>query len=183
MTSYTEKQLLGTKTGANLRTAFSGECQARSKYDLFARTARQEGYEQIAGFFEETAANELAHAQLWFTALSGIGNTAANLKDAAAGEHWEWSEMYDRFAEEAKADGFPELAARFRLVAEVEKAHEERFQRLVGSVEARTVFANTGMSVWQCRNCGFLFVGKAAPAACPVCEYKQSFFQLKPENY
>ncbi|MCD7821361.1 MAG: rubrerythrin family protein [Clostridiales bacterium] len=175
------KELLGTKTDQNLRTAFAGETQARSKYDFFAQVAHREGFEQIAAIFRETADNEREHARLWFQALSGIADTALNLKSAAAGEHYEWTEMYTHFAEDAEAEGFSELAARFRLVAAVEKGHEERFQKLIRSVEAQTVFARAGEVVWECRKCGHLVVAKRAPELCAVCGAGQGYFQVKPE--
>lgn len=183
MKAYGMEELKGTRTAQNLRNAFSGECEARSKYDFFAQSARQEGYEQIAELFEYTAQNEMMHARLWFTALSGLGDTKANLTAAAQGEHWEWSEMYERFAREAEEEHFPELAAKFRQVAAVEKSHEERFRRLLHNVEAQKVFAKCGESVWECRACGHLVWSKSAPAACPVCGHEQAFFQLKAENY
>lgn len=183
MKAYTEQQLIGTKTDANLRTAFAGETQARSKYDFFAQVARNEGYEQIAEIFETTARNEMMHAKLWFTALSGLSTTNLNLKNAAEGENWEWTDMYARFAKDAEEEGFPELAAKFRLVGAVERGHEERFRRLIDNVEMQKVFEKAGEAIWECRICGHLVIGKKAPQICPVCEYKQSFFQVKAENY
>jgi ferredoxin hydrogenase len=178
-----EQRLIGTKTDKNLRAAFAGETQARSKYDYFAATAKKEGYQQIAALFHETAENEKQHALLWFQALNGIGDTTLNLKSAIEGEHYEWTEMYVQFAKDAEEEGFQELAARFRLVGEIEKEHEERFRRLVQSVEAQTVFEKAGTVVWQCRKCGHLVIAKAAPQICPVCGYAQGYFQLKAENY
>lgn len=183
MKAYTKQQLEGTKTGSNLRSAFSGECEARSRYDYFAQVARQEGYEQMAEFFEYTAQNEMQHARLWFTALSGLGTTPENLKAAADGEHWEWSEMYDRFAREAEEEGFPELANSFRMTAQVEKSHEDRFRRLLHNMEAQKVFQKCGESLWECRACGHLYWGKAAPQRCPLCGHEQAFFQIKADNY
>lgn len=177
------KMLIGTKTDQNLRAAFAGETQARSKYDYFAQVAKKEGYEQIAAIFHETADNEKEHARLWFTALSGIGDTALNLKDAADGEHYEWTDMYATFAKEAEEEGFHELAARFRLVAAVEKGHEERFRKLLHSVEAQTVFEKAGEVIWECRKCGHLVIARRAPEICAVCGHSQGYFQVKPENY
>ncbi|MCQ2442444.1 MAG: rubrerythrin family protein [Oscillospiraceae bacterium] len=183
MNAYSIQQLQNTKTGQNLRSAFSGESEARNKYSFFAQVARQEGYEQIAELFEYTAQNEMQHARMWFTALSGLGTTKENLTASAQGEHWEWSEMYAQFAQDAKEEGFPKLAAKFQLVAEVEKSHEDRFRRLLHNVEAQKVFARCGESIWECRACGHLVWSQTAPVVCPVCEHKQSFFQLKAENY
>lgn len=184
MKTYTMEQLKGTKTDKNLRNAFSGECEARSKYDYFAQVARQEGYEQIAELFEYTALNEMQHARLWFEAMSGLtGTTSDNLVSAAQGEHWEWAEMYERFAKDAEEEGFQELAVKFRQVATVEKQHEDRFRRLIHNVNAKKVFEKCGDSVWECRACGHLVWSKKAPEQCPVCGHEQAFFQLKAENY
>lgn len=177
------QELRGTRTERNLRRAFSGEAEARSRYSLFAQTARQEGYEQIAELFESTARNELEHARLWLAALSGLGKTKENLTASAQGEHWEWSEMYEGFAQDAEEEGFHELAAKFRQVGAVEKNHEERFRRLIHNVEADKVFQKCGESIWECRACGHVVWGKAAPDACPVCGSRQGWFQLKQENY
>lgn len=175
--------LAGTQTEQNLRFAFSGESEARNKYTFFAKTAKREGYEQIAAIFEETAQNEKAHAKLWFEALSGIGNTLENLKNAAAGENYEWSEMYAEFAKTAKSEGFPELAFAFEKVAEVERTHEDRYNRLITNISSDKVFAKDRDTQWICRNCGFTFTGKEAPTSCPVCNHPQSYFQLYAENY
>lgn len=183
MKTYTMEQLNGTKTILNLRNAFSGECEARSKYDYFAQVARQEGYEQIGELFEYTALNEMQHGRIWFTMLDGLGTTTQNLTSAAGGEHWEWSDMYARYAKDAEEEGFSELAAKFRQVAEVEKSHEERFRRLIHNIDAQKVFSKCGESIWECRACGHVVWSKSAPAVCPVCEHQQSFFQLKAENY
>ncbi len=179
-----QKKLAGTKTHANLRAAFSGESEARNKYTFFAGKAREEGYEQIAAIFEETAANEQAHAKLWYALLTdGIGTTAENLKGAAEGEHYEWADMYDTFAKEAEAEGFPGIASKFRQVAAIEKEHEERYRKLLQNVEDALVFSRDGDAVWICRNCGHVVIGKNTPAMCPVCQYPQGYFQLKAENY
>lgn len=175
----------GSRTEANLMAAFAGESQARNKYTYYASQARKDGYEQIAAIFEETAANEKEHAKLWFKALhdGGIPSTLENLKDAAAGENYEWTDMYKKFAEEAEEEGFKELAAAFKMVAKIEKSHEERYLKLVENLEKGIVFAKTGEVVWLCRNCGHLHVGKTAPQVCPVCKHPQSFFEIKAENY
>ena len=174
----------GTKTLENLQTAFAGESQARNKYTYFASVAKKEGYEQIAAIFLETAENEKEHAKLWFKELEGIGDTLTNLKHAAEGENYEWTEMYKEFADVAEKEGFPELAARFRLVAEVEKHHEERYKVLFANVENNEVFTKkTGIKVWKCRNCGYIYVGKEAPKVCPTCAHPQAFFELEAKNY
>lgn len=173
----------GTKTEKNLEAAFSGESQARNKYTYFASVAKKEGYEQIAALFEETANNEKEHAKLWFKALSGIGDTAANLLSAAEGENYEWTDMYKGFAEDAEAEGFPVLAAQFRMVAEVEKAHEKRYRALLSNVDMKKVFEKAEETMWECRNCGHLVMGKKAPEVCPVCAHPQSFFEVRKENY
>jgi NADH-quinone oxidoreductase subunit G len=177
------KSLAGTKTEKNLQAAFAGESQARNKYTYFANVAKREGYEQIAEIFLSTARNEQEHARLWFEALGGIGDTAANLKAAAAGENYEWTDMYDGFAKDAEAEGFPELAARFRAVAAIEKTHEERYRKLLHNVEMKQVFEKAGEYMWECRICGHIVVGPKAPEVCPVCGYSQAYFQLRAENY
>ena len=173
----------GTKTEKNLMTAFAGESQARNKYTYFASVARKEGYEQIAEIFQRTADNEKEHAKLWFKALGGLGDTAANLIAAAEGENYEWTDMYDTFAKEADEEGFHELAAQFRGVAAIERAHEQRHRALAGNLEEDNVFTKIGMVVWECRNCGHLVMGTAAPAVCPVCNHPQAYFELRSENY
>lgn len=173
----------GTKTELNLREAFAGETQARSQYTFFASVAKKQGFEQIAALFLKTAENEKEHAKLWLKALGGIGDTKANLEAAAAGEHYEWTDMYARFAKDAEEEGFSELAAQFRGVAEIEKSHEERFRALLNNVEMQTVFEKAGEAMWECRNCGHLVIGKQAPAVCPVCAHPQAFFELHAENY
>ena len=173
----------GTKTEQNLRAAFSGESEARNKYTFFASKAKKEGYEQIAALFLKTADNEKEHAKLWFKELNGIGDTAENLLNAAEGENYEWTDMYDGFARTAEAEGFPELAARFRLVAEIERHHEERYRALLKNVETAEVFARSEVRVWECRNCGHIVVGLAAPEVCPTCNHPQSYFELRAENY
>ena len=175
--------LKGTKTEQNLMTAFAGESQARNKYTYFASVAKKEGYEQIAAIFEETANNEKEHAKLWFKALGGLGDTAANLLAAAEGENYEWTDMYDTFAKEAEAEGFKALAAQFRMVAAIEKAHEERYRKLLSNVEMQKVFEKGEMTMWECRNCGHLVMGTKAPGACPVCAHPQSYFEVRKENY
>ncbi len=175
--------LAGTKTEQNLRNAFSGESEARNKYTFFADVARREGYEQIAAIFEETASNEREHAEIWFQELSGIGNTGQNLKSAAAGEHYEWSDMYAGFAADAKAEGFNDLALKFEQVARIEKEHEERYQALIKNVQENRVFKKPEEIRWICRNCGFSFTGTEAPEKCPVCGHGQAYFQEKAENY
>ena len=177
-------QLKGTKTEANLRAAFSSESEARNKYTYSASQAKKEGYNQIAAIFEETAQNEKEHAKLWFRLLQGgIHDTLTNLKDAAEGERYEWAEMYAAFAKEAREEGFDTIAAMFEGVAKVEKAHEERYNKLAENVEKVRVFSKDGVVVWQCLNCGALFVGDEAPEICPVCAHHQGYFQIKPENY
>ena len=175
--------LKGTKTEQNLMTAFAGESQARNKYTYFASVAKKEGYEQIAAIFQETADNEKEHAKLWFKALGGLGDTAANLVAAAEGENYEWTDMYDTFAKEAEEEGFKALAAQFRMVAAIEKAHEERYRALLHNVEAQEVFKRSSVKVWECRNCGHLVMGLKAPSVCPVCAHPQSFFEVRKENY
>lgn len=173
----------GTKTEKNLEAAFAGESQARNKYTYFAAVAQREGYEQIAELFLKTARNEQEHARLWFEALGHIGNTAANLLAAAEGENYEWTDMYDGFAKDAEEEGFPELAEKFRKVAAVEKAHEERYRALLKNVEMQQVFEKGELTMWECRICGHLVMGKKAPEVCPVCGYSQSFFEVRKENY
>ena len=176
-------ELKGTKTEANLWEAFAGESQARNKYTYYAAQARKDGYEQIAAFFEETAGNEKEHAKLWFKELGGIGTTAENLAAAAEGENYEWTDMYEGFARTAEEEGFPELAAKFRLVAAIEKHHEERYRALLRNVEIQEVFKKSEVKVWECRNCGHIVVGTAAPEVCPTCNHPQSYFEITAENY
>lgn len=173
----------GTETEKNLRNAFSGESEARNKYTYFASVAKKEGYEQIAALFRDTADNEKEHAKMWFKELNGIGDTADNLKAAAEGENYEWTEMYAGFAETAEREGFPELAQKFRLVAEIEKHHEERYRALLKNVETASVFEKSEVKVWECRNCGHIVVGTKAPEVCPVCNHPQSYFEVHEENY
>ena len=163
--------------------AYSGESQARNKYTYYAGVAKNEGYEQIAAIFRETADNEKEHAEIWFKLLGGIGDTKANLLAGVAGENYEWTVMYDQFAKEADEEGFTEIAAKFRMVAAIEKTHEETYQALINNVNSEKVFSKDGELLWQCRNCGHEYIGKEAPAICPVCEHLQSYFQVKPENY
>ena len=176
-------ELKGTKTEKNLWAAFAGESQARNKYTYFASVAKREGYEQISAIFLKTAENEKEHAKLWFRELGGIGDTAANLEAAAAGENYEWTDMYEQFAREAEEEGFKALAARFRMVGAIEKAHEERYRALLHNVEAQEVFKKSEVKVWECRNCGHIVVGTKAPEICPVCAHPQSFFEVREENY
>ena len=178
-------ELKGSKTEQNLMTAFAGESQARNKYTYYASQARKDGYEQIAAIFEETAANEKEHAKLWFKALHGdkIPSTAENLLDAAEGENYEWTDMYDGFAKDAEEEGFTELAAQFRAVAAIEKTHEERYRALLNNVEQKAVFEKSGVTVWECRNCGHMVVGTAAPEVCPVCKHPKAYFEVRKENY
>ena len=173
----------GTKTEQNLLAAFAGESQARNKYTYFASVAKKEGYEQIAAIFEQTANNEKEHAKLWFKALELLGNTSQNLLAAAEGENYEWTDMYKTFAEDAEAEGFAELAAQFRMVAEIEKSHEERYRALLNNVEMQKVFEKAEEAIWECRNCGHLVMGKKAPQVCPVCKHPQSYFEIRKENY
>ena len=174
----------GTKTELNLQTAFAGESQARNKYTYFASVAKKEGYEQIASLFLETADNEKEHAKLWFKELEGLGDTAANLKAAAEGENYEWTDMYKTFAEVADEEGFKELAAKFRMVASIEKHHEERYLALLNNVKNLNVFKKESeVTVWKCRNCGYIYVGKEAPSLCPCCKHPQAFFEVNAENY
>ncbi len=173
----------GTQTEKNLEAAFAGESQARNKYTYFASTAKKEGFEQIAALFLKTADNEKEHAKMWFKELNGIGNTAENLAAAADGENYEWTDMYEGFAKTAEEEGFPELAAKFRMVAAIEKHHEERYRALLHNVEAQEVFKKSEVKVWECRNCGHIVVGTAAPEVCPVCAHPQSYFEINCENY
>ncbi|MBR2346623.1 MAG: rubrerythrin family protein [Clostridia bacterium] len=173
----------GTKTQKNLEAAFAGESEARNKYTYFASVAKKEGYEQIAALFLKTAENEKEHAKLWFKELEGIGNTAQNLTSAANGENYEWTDMYAGFAKTAEEEGFHELAAKFRLVAAIEKTHEERYRALLHNVETAEVFKKSEVKVWECRNCGHIVVGTAAPQICPTCAHPQSYFELHAENY
>ena len=173
----------GTQTEKNLWAAFAGESEARNKYTYFASKAKKEGYEQIAALFQKTADNEKEHAKLWFKELGGIGDTAQNLLAAAEGENYEWTDMYDGFAKTAEEEGFPELAARFRLVAAVEKHHEERYRALLKNVEMAEVFAKSEIKVWECRNCGHIVVGTEAPLVCPTCLHPQAYFEINCENY
>ena len=176
-------ELKGSKTAANLAYAFAGESQARNKYTYFASAARKEGYEQIAAIFEATANNEKEHAKLWFKALSGIGDTMANLKAAAAGEHEEWTEMYANFAKEAKEEGFNDIAKQFELVAAIEKRHEERYRKLLANVENGEVWVKTGPNRWECRNCGYVHIGEKAPELCPTCKHPRAYFEIEAKNY
>lgn len=176
--------LKGTKTEANLMTAFAGESEARNKYSYYASKAKKDGYVQIASIFEETAANEKEHAKIWFKLLNGgIGSTIDNLKDAASGENYEWTEMYATFAKEAREEGFDEIANLFEGVAAIEKEHEERYRKLLANIECGLVFSKDGDVMWQCANCGHIHFGKEAPEVCPVCAHPQAYFQVKAENY
>ncbi len=173
----------GTKTQKNLMAAFSGESEARNKYTYFASKAKKEGYEQIAELFLKTAENEKEHAKMWFKELDGIGDTAKNLEAAAAGENYEWTDMYAEFAKTADEEGFTELAEKFRLVAAIEKTHEERYRALLKNVETCEVFKKSSVKIWECRNCGHLVVGEAAPEICPTCAHPQAYFEIKADNY
>lgn len=173
----------GTKTEKNLEAAFAGESQARNKYTYFASVAKKEGYEQISSLFLKTAENEKEHAKMWFKELNGIGDTAENLCAAAAGENYEWTDMYDGFAKTAEEEGFHDLAVKFRLVAAIEKSHEERYRALLKNVKTAEVFAKSEVKVWECRNCGHIVVGKKAPEVCPTCAHSQSYFEVRAENY
>ena len=176
-------ELKGSKTEKNLMEAFAGESQARNKYTYFASVARKEGYEQIAAIFEATANNEKEHAKLWFKALEGIGDTATNLRHAAEGENYEWTDMYETFAKEAEEEGFTALAAQFRMVGAIEKHHEERYLALLNNVEMQKVFEKAEETMWECRNCGHLVIGKKAPEVCPVCRHPKAYFEVRTENY
>ncbi|MDO4503090.1 MAG: rubrerythrin family protein [Coriobacteriia bacterium] len=173
----------GTQTEKNLQEAFAGESMARNKYTYFASVAKKEGYEQIAAIFRQTADNEQYHAKMWFRELGMEGNTAANLADAAAGENYEWTDMYDGFAVTAEEEGFPELAEKFRQVAAIEKHHEERYRALLNNVETAAVFAKSEVKVWECRNCGHIVVGTEAPEECPVCAHPRAYFEIEAKNY
>ena len=173
----------GTKTEQNLHAAFSGESQARNKYTYFASVAKNEGYEQIAAIFLKTAENEKEHAKMWFKELAGIGNTSENLAAAAAGENYEWTDMYADFAKTAEEEGFDELARKFRLVAAIEKHHEERYRALLGNIETATVFEKSEVKIWECRNCGHIVIGTKAPEVCPTCNHPQSYFEISEANY
>ena len=179
------KELKGTKTEKNLMEAFAGESMARNKYSYFASRAKKDGYQQIAALFEETAANEKEHAKLWFKYLEGgsVKDTMSNLKAAAEGENFEWTNMYDRMAQEAEEEGFTEIAARMTGVAAIEKHHEERYLKLLENIEKGVVFSREGDTMWKCRNCGHLVFGKTAPEVCPVCEHAQSYFEVRAENW
>lgn len=177
-------KLKGTKTEANLKDAFAGESMARNKYTYYASKAKKEGYVQIADLFEETAKNEKEHAKIWFKLLhDGIGTTTENLKDAADGENYEWTDMYDNFAKDARAEGFEEIANLFEAVGAIEKEHEERYRKLLANIEGKLVFSKEQDAIWQCSNCGHIVIGKDAPELCPVCSHPQSYFQVKAENY
>ena len=178
-----DNKYAGTRTEKNLEAAFAGESQARNKYTYFASKAKKEGYEQIAALFLKTADNEKEHAKLWFKELNGIGDTAENLAAAAAGENFEWTDMYEGFAKTAEEEGFTALAAKFRLVAAIEKRHEERYRALLKNVETAEVFKKSSVKVWECRNCGHIVVGESAPEVCPTCAHPQSYFEILEENY
>ena len=179
------KELKGTKTEQNLKEAFAGESMARNKYSYFASKAKKDGYVQIAAIFEETAANEKEHAKMWYKLLNGgkVSDTMTNLADAAGGENFEWTDMYDRMAKEAREEGFPEIAEKFEQVGAIEKHHEERYRKLLKNIEDAIVFSRDGDVIWQCANCGHIVIGKQAPEVCPVCNHPQSYFQIKAENY
>jgi rubrerythrin len=178
-------ELKGSKTEKNLRTAFSGESQARNKYTYYASKAEKEGYHQIGALFRETADNEKEHAKIWFKLLRGddVPDTVSNLKDAADGENYEWTDMYAGFAQEAQDEGFTHIAALFSMVGQIEKAHEERYRKLLKNIEEGLVFSREGDTIWQCSNCGHIVIGKKCPELCPVCKHPQSYFQIKAENY
>ena len=178
-------KLKGTKTEENLKAAFAGESQARNKYTYYASKAKKDGYEQIAAIFEETAGNEKEHAKLWFKYLHNgeVPTTVDNLKDAADGENYEWTDMYETFAKEAEEEGFTELAIKFRQVGEIEKHHEERYRKLLKNIDDQVVFSKDDEKIWICRNCGHIVIGKYAPEVCPVCNHPQSYFEVKAENY
>ena len=173
----------GTQTEKNLEAAFAGESMARNKYTYFASVAKKEGFEQMSAIFQETADNEKEHAKMWFKELNGIGNTSQNLKSAADGENYEWTDMYEGVAKTAEEEGFPELAAKFRLVGAIERHHEERYRKLLDNIEAKEVFEKSEVKVWKCRNCGHIVMGTAAPEVCPTCNHPQSYFELNAENY
>ena len=178
-----ENKYKGTKTEQNLMTAFAGESQARNKYTYFSSVAKKEGYEQISALFLKTAENEKEHAKLWFKELKGIGNTIENLKAAAEGENYEWTDMYAEFAKTADEEGFHDLAEKFRGVAQIEKHHEDRYRALLNNIEAQEVFKKSTVKVWECRNCGHIVVGMEAPEVCPVCNHPQAYFEINAENY
>lgn len=178
-----ENPYLGTETEKNLKKAFSGESEARNKYTYFASVAKKEGYEQIAALFLKTADNEKEHAKLWFKELKGLGSTAENLVLAAEGENYEWTDMYEDFAQTAEKEGFVELAKKFRMVGEIEKHHEERYRALLNNIEMEMVFKKSEIKIWECRNCGHIIIGMHAPEVCPVCNHPQSFFEIHSENY
>lgn len=178
-----ENKYAGTKTEQNLKDAFAGESQARNKYTYFASVAKKAGYEQIAEIFLNTANNEKEHAKMWFKELGGIGDTSENLRAAAEGENHEWTDMYERMAKEAEEEGFKALAIKFRMVGAIEKQHEERYRKLLENVENQQVFEKSGVTVWECRNCGHIVVGTSAPKVCPVCAHPQSYFEVRSENY
>ncbi len=178
-----ENKYKGTKTEKNLEAAFAGESQARNKYTYFASVAKKEGFEQISALFLKTADNEKEHAKMWLKELQGIGNTAENLAEASNGENYEWTDMYEEFAKTAEAEGFKELAEKFRMVGAIEKHHEERYRALLKNVEAKKVFEKSEVKVWECRNCGHIAVGTKAPEVCPVCAHPQSYFEVHAENY
>lgn len=173
----------GTQTEKNLETAFAGESQARNKYTYFASKAKKEGFEQIAELFQKTADNEKEHAKMWFKELNGIGDTAQNLAAAAEGENYEWTDMYEGFAKTAEEEGFADLAMKFRLVAAIEKRHEERYRALLHNIEMKEVFAKSEVKVWECRNCGHIVVGEKAPEVCPVCAHPQAYFEIHIDNF
>ena len=175
--------LKGTKTEKNLMTAFAGESEARNKYTYFASVAKKEGYEQISAIFQKTADNEKEHAKMWFKALGGLGDTAKNLLAAAEGENYEWTDMYAGFAKDAEEEGFVELAEKFRMVAEIEKSHEERYRKLLSNVEMQEVFKKSEIKMWECRNCGHLVMGVEATEVCPVCAHPRAYFEVRAENY
>lgn len=181
----TDKPLKGTQTEANLWAAFAGESQARNKYTYYASKAKKDGYVQIANLFEETANNEKEHAKIWFKLLhdGGIPDTITNLEDAAAGENYEWTDMYDGFAKTAREEGFTKIAKLFEMVGQIEKEHEERYRRLLANIKEGIVFSRDGDTIWQCGNCGHIVVGKKAPEICPVCDHPKSYFQIRAENY
>ena len=176
-------ELKGSRTEKNLMEAFSSESQARNKSTYFASVAKKEGYEQISAIFQQTADNEKEHAKMWFKELKGIGNTAENLLAAAEGENYEWTDMYDGFAKVAEEEGFTALAAKFRMVAAIEKTHEERYRKLLSNVEMQKVFEKSEETMWECRNCGHIVIGKKAPDVCPVCAHPQAYFEVRKENY
>ena len=176
-------ELKGSRTEKNLMEAFAGESQARNKYTYFASVAKKEGYEQISAIFQHTADNEKEHAKMWFKALNGIGSTEENLLHAAEGENYEWTDMYAEFAKVAEEEGFTDLAEKFRMVGEIEKAHEERYRALLNNIEMQKVFEKSEETMWECRNCGHIVIGKKAPDVCPVCAHPRSYFEVRKENY